>query len=171
VYRLDASKIPEFRAIYDGTQPESGKLPPLPLGVKPECWKKGCRAEYVSGTHAGVPALWLTNLTDVTASQYAIELETHCACPLEDGGEYEVRMEYRTQGDPDGHLYVQSRTYSHVAGTALPPSENEWKTVALRFRRPQETPVRLTIGLKSGGGDTSLYFRFVEIRLSDAPRN
>jgi serine/threonine protein kinase len=171
VYRLEAAKIPEFRATYEGTQPESGKLPPLPLGVRPECWKKGCRAEYVRGTHAGSPALWLTNLTDVTASQYAIELEAHCSCPLEDGGEYEVRLEYRTQGDPDGHLYVQSRTYAHVAGLTLPPVEDQWKTVALRFRRAPDTPVRLTIGLKSGGGDRSLYIRFVEVKLSDAPRN
>jgi hypothetical protein len=171
VYRLDAAKVPEFRSMYEGLQPESGKLPPLPLGVKPECWKKGCRAEYVCGTHTGSPALWVTNLTDVTASQFAIELETHCGCPLEDGVEYEVRMEYRTQGDPDGHLYVQSRSYSHVAGLTLPPVEDQWKTVGLRFRRPPDTPVRLTIGLKSGGGDRSLYFRFVEVVASLAPRS
>jgi hypothetical protein len=171
VYRLEADKIPEFRSIYDGLQPESGKLPPLPLGVKPECWKKGCRAEYVCGMHTGVPALWLTNLTDITNSQYAIELESLCSCPLEDGGEYEVRLEYRTQGEPEGHLYVQSRSYSHVAGLTLPPVEDHWKTVALKFRRQPDTPVRLTIGLKSGGEDRSLYFRFVEVIASEAPRN
>jgi serine/threonine protein kinase len=171
VYRLEAGKIPEFRSTYDGIQPESGKLPPLPLGVKPECWKKGCKAEYVRGIHAGAPALWVTNLTDITASQYAIELESHCSCPLDDGGEYEVRLEYRTQGDPDGHLYVQSRTYSYIAGLTLPPAEDQWKTVALRFRRQVDTPVRLTIGLKAGGADKSLYFRFVEVRASEAPRN
>jgi serine/threonine protein kinase len=170
VYRLEAAKVPNFRSTYEGVHPESGKPPPLPLGVRPECWKQGCRGEYGCGTHAGETALWVTNLTDVTASQYAVELETHCACPLEDGGEYAVRIEYRTQGKPDGHLYVQTSTYSYVAGLTLAPSEDKWKTEILKFRRPLDTPVRLTIGLKAGGEGTSLYFRSVEVVLSDAPR-
>jgi serine/threonine protein kinase len=163
VYRVDATKIPEFREIYTSVHSESGTRPPLPVGVNPQAWKMGSRGEFVSGTYAGARALWVTNMTDVTATQYAIELEASCGCQLEDEQDYVIRMEYRTQGNPEGHLYVQTQKYSHVAGLHLPPVEGEWKSATLKFRRPADTPVRLTLGLKDGGADTTLYIRFLEI--------
>lgn len=163
VYRLDATKVPEFREMYTSVQPESGVRPPLPIGVNPQCWKTGTRGEFMSGTHAEYRVLGVTNLTEVTASQYGIELEMSCACPLDDDQEYIVRMEYRTQGDPEANILVQTNKYSHVAGLILTPAEKEWKTATLKFRRPADTQVRLAIGLGGGGENTSLYFRFVEI--------
>ena len=163
VFRLDAAKVPEFRATYDGFSFESGTASSLPLGVNPQCWKKGSRGEFVCGTYAGARALWVTNLTDDVSAQYAIELEADCACPLDAGQEYTIRIEYRTQGDPEAGIDVQNQKYERVAGAALAPSGDQWKTVTLKFRRPPGTPVRFTIGLLAGGANTSLYFRFVEV--------
>jgi serine/threonine protein kinase len=163
VYRLDASTVTEFRERYAGIQSVSGRRPPLPEGVRPQCWQKGCEGEFGCESVDAAPALWLTNLTDVTATQYAIELEAGCQCLLEDDQEYTVRVQYRTKGRPDGHVYVQSQKYAHVAGVTLSPSEDQWKVATLKFRRQPNVPVQITVGLKAGGPDTSLFLRFVEV--------
>ena len=82
---------------------------------------------------------------------------------MEDNQEYTVRLEYRTRGRPEGHVYVQSQKYSHIAGLGLSPSEDQWRVVNLKFRRQTAVPVQITVGLKGGGPDTSLLFRFVEV--------
>jgi serine/threonine protein kinase len=163
VYRLDAAKVPEFRERYEGISPLSGRQPPLPSGVRPQCWQKGSEGDFVCEPIDGVPALGLTNLTDVTATQYALLLEGSCGCPLEENREYTVRVEYRTRGRPDGHVYVQSEKYAHIAGLFLTPSEDRWKVSTLKFRRQPDVPVQITVGLKGGGPNTSLFLRFVEV--------
>jgi hypothetical protein len=163
VYRLDATKVAAFRERYEGTSPVSGRQPPLPSGVRPQCWQKGSEGDFACEPIDGVPALGLTNLTDVTATQYALQLEAGCGCLLEDNQEYTVRVEYRTRGNPEGHVYVQSEQYAHIAGLFLTPSEDQWKVATLKFRRRPDVPVQITVGLKGGGPDTSLFFRFVEV--------
>jgi serine/threonine protein kinase len=163
IYRLDATKVPGFRDRYEGISPMSGRQPPLPDGVRPQCWQKGSQGDFACEPVNGVPALCLTNLTEVTGTQYALELESGCGCSLEDDQEYTVRVEYRTKGRPTGHIYVQSQKYAHIAGLTLNPSEDQWRIAALKFRRQPGVPVQITVGLKAGGPDTSLFFRFVEI--------
>ncbi len=163
LFRIDPAAIPGFQVRYTGMTPESGSPPPLPAGVRAECWQPSTRGEFACESVDGAPALRLTNLSAVTATQYAIELETDCGCPLEPDQDYAVRVEYRTRGRPEGYVHVQTLKYVNVAGANLEPSEDGWKTVVLRFHRPADTQVRITVGVRIGGEDVGLDLRSLEV--------
>jgi hypothetical protein len=163
VYRLDPASIPEFHTRYAGLSPENGVRAPLPTGVRPECWQKGCEGIFLCEPMEGMPVLGLTNLTEVTATQYSIDLEIGCNCPLEDDREYTIRMEYKTRGRPEAHIHVQTQKYDWVEGKPFEPSDDHWTVATMKFRRPPGATVRIAIGVKSGGPDTSLFLRSVEV--------
>ena len=163
VYALDVAAIPPFRVRKEGGKRLDGDAEKLPAGVQGSFWKPDAVGEFRCETIDGVPALGVTNFTDLMAGQFTLDLEGKLGVPLAPGTAYRVTVGYMTKNDATGAVAVQTTEYKPVATAKLTNTAGGWKTASVAFQREDDVPVRITLDNRSVGEGNTIYFRSITV--------
>jgi serine/threonine protein kinase len=164
VYALDFAKVTPFTFTFqDGRHGDPNWQSKMPVGLYPHCWKKESVSVFRGEVFDGRPALGITNLNDDVSSQILVQFD---AGLFRSGGEYRVRMEYRTLNDAEGRVYVRTLNNGEspsITDIALSGTSGQWRWGETTFRRPAEGGIDLCIVNNSVGEGNTLYFRRLEV--------
>jgi hypothetical protein len=167
VFSLDLSKVAPFSFTYQDGQPgDPDWRNKVPSGVYLHCWKKESVAQFRAEVIDGRPALGVTNLNDTVSSQMLFQFDDGLTAAVRPGGEYRVRLEYRTTNDAEGRVHVRNPTggeFPSIAEARLGGTDGKWRWAETTFRRPADGKIDLCVVNATIGEGNTLSVRGLEV--------
>jgi serine/threonine protein kinase len=154
LFQFDTTGLRPFRFTVEDRR-SVGERPRLP-NVEMHCWRNESVAEFRGESTPGGFAIGVTNLNDALSGQILFQLARTATQP---GREYVARIEYRTINDAAGHLMVRGVNYVGLGRVDLRSTAGQWRTVEVRFTRPEGQALDAVVENRVVGEGNTLFVR------------